>query len=239
MSWHIHIVHREDDMRDTLRDALLRESYVVTDGPGREEVATEALRTLLPDVVLVDLGDVLDNRLALCATLKGSSDAALLALCHGGERQVVAALRAGADACITAPFSTAELVARVAALLRRPPSRGRPALRPPAMADVDTVGSLRLDRRARTVHLGGAELRLGRKEFDLLSVLLAQLGRVVSREQLIDAVWGSNFEGVTKTLDVHVHQLRSKLSAAGDTPVRIATVTRIGYRLDRLDSVRG
>jgi len=223
-------------MRDTLRDVLQRESYVVTDGSGRADIATQAVRTLLPDVILVDLGDDVDDALGLCARLKESSDAALMALCRGGERQVVAALRAGADACVTVPFSTAELVARIAALLRRPPTSDTAAAPLRAPLDVESVGALHLDRRARTVHLDDVEIALGRREFDLLSVLLAQQGRVVPRAQLIAAVWGAAFDGQPKTLDVHVHQLRSKLAAAGELPLRIATVPRIGYRLDRLRS---
>jgi DNA-binding response OmpR family regulator len=145
------------------------------------------------------------------------------------ETDKVVGLGLGADDYITKPFSLQELFARMTAVLRRSqPSPKRNGVTP---LDVEQVGGLEVDRAARRVILDGAELKLSRKEFDLLSFLLANAGRVFSRDQLIRQVWDYNFVGDRKTVDVHVRWLRSKLGEDG--PVRIATVRGVGYRLDR------
>jgi DNA-binding response OmpR family regulator len=229
---HVLVVHGEPATRRQLRDALLRESYAVSEASSPAE-AVSALQRQHAEVVVLGLGEA-DAGFEVFAALKDAGAALLCISEGGGEAQVVAALRAGADACIAAPLSVAELVARVGALLRRTavgPGR-RAAMAPPA--DVEVVGELRLDRGARTVFVGTRELSLGAREFDLLSVLLSQPGRVLSRQQLISAVWGEGHNGEPKTVDVHVHHLRAKLATVGDVPVRIATVSRVGYRLDRL-----
>jgi DNA-binding response OmpR family regulator len=232
MTRRIHVIHPDARTRHLLRGALVRESHAVTESlPGTGVVADVVAHNA--DLVALALSAGRTADLETCSALRAATDTPLLAICYGGD-QVIAALHHGADACIVAPFSLAEFVARVGALLRRsslPPGTG--SGRPPG--DTETVGSLVLDRLARTAQVGNRNLRLGRKEFDLLSLLLAEHGRALPRDRLLSAVWGAGSDIGPKTLDVHIHQLRSKLAAAGDVPVRISTVTRVGYRLDRLD----
>jgi len=148
------------------------------------------------------------------------------------ETDKVVGLGLGADDYITKPFSLQELFARMTAVLRRagsPAKRGGVAAPP----EVERAGGLALDRAARRVTIGGEELSLSRKEFDLLSFLLARPGRVFTREQLIQQVWDYNFVGDRKTVDVHIRWLRQKLGEG--LPLSIATVRGVGYRLDRDD----
>ena len=148
------------------------------------------------------------------------------------EVDKVVGLQVGADDYVTKPFSLNELLARVAALLRRAEMQ---AARPPDALEVEEFGGFRIDRAARTVHIGGRELRLAPKEFDLLSLLLLNSGRVLSRQAIIQSVWGSKFFGDSKTVDVHVRWLREKFESFDRLPFRITTVFGVGYRLDRLD----
>ncbi|MGH7746909.1 MAG: response regulator transcription factor, partial [Candidatus Dormibacteria bacterium] len=146
--------------------------------------------------------------------------------------EALACLRAGADVCVARPYSLREVQARVLALIRRVDlSNGRAQ----GGAEVEHLGDFRLDRAARTVHVAGTEVELTLKEFDLLSFLLAHSGRVQSRERILEQVWG-NALGDRRTVDVHVRWLREKLSRFETIPLRITTVTRAGYRLDRLDA---
>ncbi|MGH9205737.1 MAG: response regulator transcription factor, partial [Acidimicrobiales bacterium] len=128
------------------------------------------------------------------------------------------------------PFSFNELLARVTALLRRAEMSGRAQ----AVPEVERFDGFTLDRAARTVHVDGTELRLAPKEFDLLSLLLRNNGRVLSRQAIIAAVWGNRFFGDPKTVDVHVRWLREKLEPFAHVPFRITTVFGIGYRIDRI-----
>jgi len=109
--------------------------------------------------------------------------------------------------------------------------------RPAGVPEVDEFGGFRIDRAARTIHLEGTELRLAPKEFDLLSLLLRNSGRVLSRQAIIAAVWGNRFYGDPKTVDVHVRWLREKFEPFAQLPFRITTVFGVGYRLDRIGSV--
>jgi DNA-binding response OmpR family regulator len=144
----------------------------------------------------------------------------------------VVGLSIGADDYVTKPFSLTELMARITAILRRVElSRGSAV----TAAEVEELAGFTLDRGAHIVRMNGEEVRLAPKEFDLLSYLLAHPGRVQSRERLIQAVWGSNFFGDRKTVDVHVRWLREKFEGFGALPFRITTVFGVGYRLDRLE----
>jgi two-component system response regulator RegX3 len=146
------------------------------------------------------------------------------------EVDKVVGLQLGADDYVTKPFSFNELLARITALLRRSEMSGRPSGAP----EVEEFDGFRIDRAARTVHMDGAELRLAPKEFDLLSLLLRNPGRVLSRQAIIAAVWGSRFYGDPKTVDVHVRWLREKFEPFAQVPFRITTVFGVGYRLDRV-----
>jgi DNA-binding response OmpR family regulator len=144
------------------------------------------------------------------------------------EVDKIVGLELGADDYITKPFSMREVLARVNAVLRR--TRADTAER--AIPERDSVGGLTIDRAARRVQLGGEDVKVTAREFDLLSYLLAHDGRVHSREVLIAQVWGRDFGGDSKTVDVHIRWLREKF--AGRAPFEIVTVRGAGYRLDRL-----
>ena len=152
----------------------------------------------------------------------------------GTEVDKVVGLQLGADDYVTKPFSFNELLARVTALLRRSDMSARPSGAP----EIEEFDGFRIDRAARTIHVEQVELRLAPKEFDLLSLLLRNTGRVLSRQAIIAAVWGNRFYGDPKTVDVHVRWLREKFEPFAQVPFRITTVFGVGYRLDRIGGDR-
>src|ERR1700754_2294449 len=174
------------------------------------------------DLVLLDLmlpdGDGRD----LARELRGSSDVPIIMLtARGTELERVVGLELGADDYVVKPFSGAEVIARMRAVLRR--------ARPAPASDV-IVGPLRVELGARRVFLGGDELALSRKEFDLLAELVSHAGEVVTREDLISRVWDENWFGSTKTLDVHIGWLRGKLGDDAASPRFLHTVRGVGFR---------
>jgi len=190
--------------------------------------AAEAMRIARetePDVVLLDLtlpdGDGRD----VCRELRRESDVPIIMLtARGTETDRIVGLELGADDYVVKPFATDEVIARIRAVLRRY-HRGATAAGPV------TVGDLRVDLAARRVWLAGEELRLTRKEFDLLARLASDAGHVVTREVLMSDVWDENWFGSTKTLDVHIAWLRKKLGEDPGAPRHIHTVRGVGFRL--------
>ncbi len=164
----------------------------------------------------------------ICRALRRNSSVPILMLtARGTEADRIVGLELGADDYVVKPFSGAEVIARIRAILRRsaaPAEGGEP---PPGPV---TVGDLNVDFAARRAHLGGTELQLSRKEFDLLAELIRHAGRVVTREQLMDRVWDENWFGSTKTLDVHVRWLRQKLGDDPAEPRFVHTVRGVGFR---------
>jgi DNA-binding response OmpR family regulator len=177
------------------------------------------------DLVLLDLGLPDGDGVELCRELRGTDDHVVVVVvtARTDEADAVLALDAGADDYIAKPFRVEELLARVRAHLRRRDATGPDDVR---------IGRLRLDRRARRVWIGNTELVLRPKELELLSMLVANAGTAVRREQLMDEVWDEHWSGSTKTLDVHVANLRRKLADAGDRWDRIATLRGYGYRYE-------
>jgi two-component system response regulator RegX3 len=175
------------------------------------------------ELVLLDLmvpdGDGRD--LARELRSSGSELPIIMLTARGTELERVVGLELGADDYVVKPFSGAEVIARMRAVLRR--------ARPSAPAEV-VVGPLRVETAARRVFLDGSELDLSRKEFDLLAELVAHAGEVVTREDLISRVWDENWYGSTKTLDVHVGWLRSKLGDDAAAPRFLHTVRGVGFR---------
>ena len=230
------VVEDEGNIRETLRYNLHKEGYCVDEAASGPE-ALDAARRLRPDLIILDLMLPELSGLEVCRILRQEMTTPILVLtAKGAEVDKVVGLSIGADDYMTKPFSLVELMARITALLRRVElSRGGPG---PA-AEVEEIGAFTLDRGARIVRMNGEEVRLAPKEFDLLSYLLAHPGRVQSRERLIQAVWGSNFFGDRKTVDVHVRWIREKFEGFPSMPFRIATVFGVGYRLDRLEDVAG
>lgn len=188
------------------------------------------------DVVLLDLGLPDLDGLEVCRQLRAVSDVPIVVLsARTEELDRILSLERGADDHLVKPISLRELVARLRALERRMERlAGGPAARQPSPAVVE-VGSLRLDPRTRTVTLDGAPVDVTPKEHDLLAALLADPGAVRTREELMDEVWDEHWFGSTKTLNVHIASLRTKL---GD-PAWIATVRGVGFRLVDPDAASG
>jgi two-component system response regulator RegX3 len=148
----------------------------------------------------------------------------------GAEIDTVVGLEVGADDSVTKPYRLRELVARMRAVLRRSDTGGGVAVLTPGMVE---VGDVRLDPDEHWVSVTDNELTLPLKEFELLHILLANAGRVLPRETLIDRVWGNDYVGDTKTLDVHVKRLRSKIEPDPAYPTRIITIRGLGYKYER------
>jgi DNA-binding response OmpR family regulator len=226
------VVEDEEAIRQTLRYNLTREGYIVSEASTGTE-ALQAARTERPDMILLDVMLPELSGLEVCRVLRQELTTPILMLtAKGSELDKVVGLQVGADDYVTKPFSLAELLARIQALLRRSEMRGS---RRPDRHEVEEFDGFRIDRAARTVVVHGTELKLAPKEFDLLSLLVSNAGRVLSRQSIINEVWGSKFYGEQKTVDVHVRWLREKFEKFEHIPFRISTVFGVGYRLDRLD----
>ena len=157
----------------------------------------------------------------------------IMVTAKGAEIDTVVGLEVGADDYVTKPYRLRELVARMRAVLRRTEPTVRRGRRHGAGAGIVQVGDVSLDPEEHRVSVVGEELTLPLKEFELLHLLLANAGRVLPRETLIDRVWGSDYVGDTKTLDVHVKRLRGKIETDPATPTRIVTIRGLGYKYER------
>ncbi len=188
--------------------------------------AIPAFERVRPDLVVLDLMLPGMSGTEICRALRSRSDVPIIMLtARDAEVDRVVGLELGADDYVTKPFSTRELVARIKAILRRAPSVG----------SVDSAGpveasGVRVDRARHEVRVDGTAVELPPKEFELLATLVEHAGRVLTRGQLIDEVWGSDYVGDTKTLDVHVRRLRTRIEVDPTAPERIRTVRGVGYR---------
>jgi DNA-binding response OmpR family regulator len=211
------IVEDEDSIAVPLAEGLRREGFDVD----RVATGTDALAAETPELVLLDLRLPDIDGYAVCRELRARSDIPIIFVTAKGEEvDRVVGLELGADDYIVKPFGLRELVARIRAVSRRSASRRDPD---GSLA----VGPLRVDLRAHRATLAGAELELTPKEFDLLKLLAAEPGVVVSREQILRDVWQTTWYGSSKTIDVHVASLRRKLGDAD----WIQTVRGVGLRL--------
>jgi len=154
----------------------------------------------------------------------------IMVTAKGAEIDTVVGLEVGADDYVAKPYRLRELVARMRAVLRRSDVNGSSLVLAPGIIE---VGDVRLDPEEHRVSLEGVDLALPLKEFELLHLLLANAGRVLPRETLIDRVWGNDYVGDTKTLDVHVKRLRSKIEPDPAAPTRIITIRGLGYKYER------
>ncbi|NJL92539.1 MAG: response regulator transcription factor [Anaerolineae bacterium] len=217
----------EDDarMRDTLAYNLKQEDYeVIQTGDGAE--ALDLARKHTPDLVVLDVMLPSMDGLSICRILRNESDVPIVMVtARDSEVDRIVGLEIGADDYIVKPFSLGEFLARVRAVLRRAPSSRK-------VLDQLESNDLVLDLIARRATRGSTELRLTHKEFDLLATLMRNKGAVLSRDLLLEKVWGYEYSGETKTVDVHVRWLREKIEDMASQPRRIVTVRGVGYRFE-------
>lgn len=225
------VVDDEQSYRDALRVALEREGFrVETAADGAE--AIEKFDGCKPALVLLDVMLPRISGVDVCRELRTRSQVPIIMVtARNAEIDAVVGLEVGADDYVTKPFRLRELVARVRAALRRGRTDDAAVA---SYGDVLEVGDVRLDAGRHEVSVRGERVALPLKEFELLELLLANAGRVLTRDVLIDRVWGPNYYGDTKTLDVHVKRLRSKVEEDPTNPTRIVTVRGVGYRYEKV-----
>jgi len=212
------LVEDEENIASVVRAYLERDGYrVVWVGTGAEALA--ALERKPVQIIVLDIGLPDLDGFDVCRQMRTRSSVPIIMLtARDEEADRVAGLELGADDYVAKPFSARELVARIKAVLRR--------TEPSAQEDTLVLGDVVLRRRAREVSVAGTPVELRMKEFGLLACLIENRGLVVSRDQLLDRVWGLDFAGGTRTVDVHVAQLRSKLGR----PELIQTIRGAGYK---------
>jgi two-component system response regulator RegX3 len=220
------LVEDEIALSDPLSFLLGREGYeveVAADGPS----AITAFDRTEPDLMLLDLMLPGLPGTEVCREIRSRSTVPIIMLtAKDSEIDIVVGLELGADDYVTKPYSTRELLARIRAVLRRRTE----------LDDYDEAilegGRVRMDVDRHTVEVDGTSVPMPLKEFELLELLMRNPGRVLTRGQLIDRVWGSDYFGDTKTLDVHIKRIRSKIESQPSEPVQLVTVRGLGYRFE-------
>lgn len=223
------VVEDEESFVEALQVGLKREGY-------RVEVARDGLQALemfdvvRPDVILLDVMLPKMSGIDVCRALrKKTATPIIMVTAKGAEIDTVVGLEVGADDYVTKPYRLRELTARMRAVMRRGTQERGGEL----SSDSLEVGDVALDPDQHIVQIRGEMLKLPLKEFELLHILLANVGRVLPRETLIDRVWGSDYVGDTKTLDVHIKRLRSKIETDPAHPSRIVTIRGLGYKYEK------
>ena len=223
---HILLVEDESALSEPLSFLLEREGYEVTVAEDGPSAVTEFDRTGA-DLILLDLMLPGIPGTEVCREIRTRSSVPIIMLtAKDSEVDIVVGLELGADDYVTKPYSTRELLARIRAVSRR---RTDEAGEDPSLLSAGTVS---MDTERHAVTVSGEIVNLPLKEFELLEFLLRNAGRVLTRGQLIDRVWGSDYFGDTKTLDVHIKRIRSRIEAAPSDPTMLVTVRGLGYRFD-------
>ena len=224
------VVEDEPSFVDALQVGLAREGFIVevaVDGAA----ALERFPLVQPDLVLLDLMLPRVSGIDVCRQIRQISTVPIIMVtAKSSEIDTVVGLEVGADDYITKPYRVHELVARIRAQLRRVKMD---AAVEPLNDTAVVVGEVVLDSDEHRVTVSGAEITLPLKEFEVLHLLLTNAGRVLTRETLIDRVWGDDYVGDTKTLDVHIKRLRSKIEIDPTVPERIVTIRGLGYKYAR------
>ncbi len=222
------VVDDEESLLEAVRYALSREGFDVTVARDGGE-AVRLFEAERPDLLVLDLMLPVMNGWDVCRRVRATSRVPIIMLtARDAEVDRVVGLEMGADDYVTKPFSVRELVARVRALLRR--AAGGPE--PSGDDAVIEATGIRLDPERHEVRVRGELVALPLKEFELLAVLMENRNRVLTRQTLIDRVWGFDYVGDTKTLDVHVKRLRARIEEDRHEPSLIVTVRGVGYRFD-------
>jgi two-component system, OmpR family, response regulator RegX3 len=230
------IAEDEESFVDALVIGLGREGFEVSvarDGPE----ALALFDAIDPDLVLLDIMLPKMSGVDVCRAIRARSHVPIIMVtAKGTEIDTVVGLEVGADDYVTKPYRLRELVARMRAVLRRSPLAA-PGSQSPVEQSSDRgavleVGGVRVDPDRHRVFVRGQEVHLRRKEFELLVLLVENAGRVLTRDTLIDRVWGADYVGDTKTLDVHIKRLRTHVEADPSSPTIITTVRGVGYRFE-------
>jgi two-component system response regulator RegX3 len=221
------IVEDESSFSEALSFLLGKEGYDVDIA----ETGTEAIKKFNEkgaDLVLLDLMIPEVSGVEVCKAIRATSQVPIIMLtAKDSEIDKVVGLELGADDYVTKPYSSRELMARIKAVLRRGASEDVPSEH-----GIHSVAGIRLDTGKHQVTVNGTLISLPLKEFELLEFLMRNSGRVLTRTQLIDRIWGGDYYGDTKTLDVHIKRLRSKIEADPANPVLIQTIRGLGYKLE-------
>lgn len=224
------IVDDEDNIRDLVKFHVEKEGYLTAEAADGQE-ALNKIKTENPDLVILDLMLPGVDGLEVCRQLKGNRQTSgipiIMLTAKQEEIDMVLGLEMGADDYVTKPFSPRALLARVKAVLRR-------STKTLGFSGELSVGNLKMNFERHEVWLGENRLYLTPKEFDLLKFFITNTGKMFSREQLLEKVWGYDYYGDTRTVDVHVRHLRAKLEPDDKLVSAIETVRKIGYRFNGL-----
>ena len=224
------VVEDERAFSASLEVGLAREGFrvhVAENGIDALAVFTE----IEPDIVLLDVMLPGMSGIEVCRQIRKRSDVPIIMVsAKADEVDAVVGLEVGADDYVTKPYRLRELVARIGAVQRR--RAGRVDTESVVTATAIVVGDVSVDTERHEVHVRGEALRLPLKEFELLTILIMNAGRVVTRDVLIDRVWGFDYDGVSKTIDVHIKRLRQRIEDDPANPTRIVTIRGLGYKFE-------
>jgi len=223
------IIEDEASFSEALSFLLQKEGYSINIADNGKD-GLEQFKAENFDLVLLDLMIPEMSGIEVCRAIRSTSQVPIIMLtAKDSEIDKVVGLELGADDYVTKPYSSRELVARIKAVLRRG------SIEPDSLSDnsgVHEVAGIRMDTERHQVSVNGKQIALPLKEFELLEFLLRNAGRVLTRGQLIDRVWGGDYYGDTKTLDVHIKRLRSKIESDPANPVLIQTIRGLGYKFE-------
>ncbi|MFM7490400.1 MAG: response regulator [Actinomycetota bacterium] len=226
------VVEDEESFVEALRVGLAREGFRVEVARDSVEAITR-FDTVRPDLVLLDVMLPKASGIDVCRQIRKKSQVPIIMVtAKSSEIDTVVGLEVGADDYITKPYRLTELVARMRAVLRRASLESSTAVAGlgPSAIEIDGIT---LDPEVHEVTVDGTIVTMPLKEFELLHLLLANAGRVVPRESIIDRIWGMDYVGDTKTLDVHIKRLRSRIESDPSNPTRIITIRGLGYKFDK------
>ena len=220
------IVEDEDSFSEAMSFMLRKEGFEVLVA-NNGALAIEEFDRTGADIVLLDLMLPGLSGTEVCREIRKRSNVpVIMVTAKDSEIDKVVGLELGADDYVTKPFSSRELIARIKAVLRRAGTEIEDA------SDILELGAVRIDVERHIVSVEGQQIKLPLKEFDLLLMLMRNAGRVLTRGQLIDRIWGSDYVGDTKTLDVHIKRLRAKIEKDPANPIHLMTVRGLGYKFD-------